>query len=474
MNRKVFFSYSWKDMQVAMRLYDDLTRSHLEVWRDQIDGDPTANFLEEFLAKIDECDDFIILDSKNYRTKSNWCLTEIERCFKNRARRNGPRVIVCLLDKDGDWRITYNNGKQKELFSKINLFKYHTLYYDGKYDNEDVYQRSINEICALFEERFIPWNCLPPNRDILEELSYSSALITDTDRTTILNGFEYITRFIELQRDVSEHFQLWISDCEFFKLHLFFPRWTYCVWLGHDMHQGKYNERCFEEFNKLVTDFPNDPRSFRGLGCISARLKMYDTSILSFNKALRLMECDENLWHKQNYKLEVLVNLGQVYINIRQWANATDCLYKALTLMKSKEIFELRPTLNLIYSLLSTDRFRECKTLLINLIKEHPLESELYFELGNIYSLEEDDKNAINYFEKAYALAPSIQYAFYLLCRKSFLYDISREAEVVLKHTINSLDDYYWKGAICFYLLQDIAKAKQYYNMSDKVYEWYQ
>ena len=68
-------------MQVAMRLYDDLTRSHLEVWRDQIDGDPTANFLEEFLAKIDECDDFIILDSKNYRTKSNWCLTEIERCF---------------------------------------------------------------------------------------------------------------------------------------------------------------------------------------------------------------------------------------------------------------------------------------------------------------------------------------------------------------------------------------------------------
>ena len=461
-------------MEVAMRLYDDLTRSHLEVWRDQIDGDPTADFLEEFLSRIDECDDFLILDSKNYRTKSNWCLIELDRCFKNRSQRKGPRIIVCLLDKDGEWRITYKNDKQKELFSKINMFKYHTLYYDGKYDNKNVYQRSIIEICALFAERFIPWNCLPQNRDILEELSCSNVLITDTDRTTILNGFEYIARFIDLQRDVSKHFQLWILDCEFLNLHLFFPRWTYCIWLGHDMHQGKYDEKCYDEFSKLATDFPNDPRCFRGLGCIAARLKRYDTSIFSFNTALRLMECEENSWHKHNSELEVLANLGQVYINIGQWANATECLFKALELMKSKKIFELRPILNLIYCLISTDRIRECKNLLINLIKEHPLESELYFELGTICSLEEDNQNAINFFEKAYALSPSIKYAFYLLCRKSILFDIGSEAESVLKHTVYSLDDYYWKGAICFYLLQDSENAKHFYNMSDRMYEWYQ
>lgn len=44
-------SYSWKDMTVASRLYDDLTRSQVCVWRDQIDGDPTSNFLNEFLQK---------------------------------------------------------------------------------------------------------------------------------------------------------------------------------------------------------------------------------------------------------------------------------------------------------------------------------------------------------------------------------------------------------------------------------------
>lgn len=461
-------------MEVAMRLYDDLTRSHIEVWRDQADGDPTADFLNEFLAKIDECDDFIILDSKNYRTKSNWCLTEIERCFKNRTLRNGPRIIVCLLDKDGEWRNTYASSKQEELFSKVNMFKYHTLYYDGMYDNEGVYQRSIAEICALFSERFIPWNCLPPNRDILEEISKSNASITDVDRATILNGYEYIARLITLQRDVTRHFEIWISDCDFFKLHLFFPRWSYCIWLGHDMHKGKYNEKCFEEFEKLSKDFPNDPRCFRGLGSIASRLGESDVSISSFKKALNLMEREENLWHKQNSELEVLSNLGQVYINLDKLSNAIDCLCKALYIMKSRGFFDLRSTLNLIYCLMKSKRFSACKNLLINLLKEHPLESELYSELGSLYSLESDNRNAIKCFEYAYFLAPSIQNAFYLLCRKSITCNISREIDAILKKEINSLDENYWKGAICFYLLHDRERAKDFYNDSGCVYEWYQ
>ena len=91
-------------MPVATRLYDDLSRSYINVWRDQIDGDPTEDFLTEFLSKIDNCDDFIVLDSINYRKKSKWCMKEIERCFENRSLRNAPRIIVCLLNKNGDWR----------------------------------------------------------------------------------------------------------------------------------------------------------------------------------------------------------------------------------------------------------------------------------------------------------------------------------------------------------------------------------
>ena len=473
-NRKVFLSYSWKDMEVAMRLYDDLTRSHLKVWRDQVDGDPTADFLEEFLAKIDECDDFIILDSKNYRMKSNWCLTEIERCFENRAIRNGPRIIVCLLDKDGEWRIDYRNEKHEELFSKVNMFKYHRLFYDGKYDNEDVYQQSIAEICALFSERYIPWNNIPSDRDLIEELSFDHIPISDIDRATILNGYNNIVRFITLQRDVSKHFEIWISDCEFFNLHLFFPRWTYCIWLGHNMHHGKFDTKCYEEFSHLAKDFPNDPRSFRGLGCISSRIGKYETAISAFCTALEVMACEENSWHKKHSEYEVLSNLAQVYINIEQFTNAVECLFKALELMKSQDFFELGPILNLVYCLISTKKYVDCKTILKKLIKEHPLESELYFELGNIYSVENDNVHALTNFEQAYSIAPSVHNAFYLLCRKSAVSDIREEAESILKQDSDSSEDNYWKGAICYYLLYDNNRALYYFDKSGGLYEWYQ
>lgn len=461
-------------MEVAMRLYADLTRSHIEVWRDQIDGDPTADFLEEFLGKIDECDDFMILDSKNYRMKSNWCLTEIERCFENRAQRNGPRIIVCLLDEDGEWRYSYTSKKHEELFSKVNMFKYHTLYYKGKYDNENVYHRSIKEICALFSERFVPWNDIPQNRDLVEELVCSNASITDIDRKTILSGYEYIVQLAILERDVDKHFQLWISDCEYYKLHLFFPRWTYCIWLGHDMHYGKYDSKCLLEFEKLAVDFPNDPRCFRGIGCIASKLDKYDIAITAFKKALELMEEKDNLWHKVNSKFEVLSNLGQVYINTNQIDKAIDYLFEAYSIMKVCEIFELRPILNLVYCLISMGRLNECKTLLMEIIREHPLESELYSELGSIYSVENDNDNAIKCYEHAYSLAPSVQNAFYLLCRKSENSNVCSEISTILKKEINCLDDYYWKGAICYYLLNDIKEAKLFYNRSRCIYEWYQ
>ena len=473
MSRKIFFSYSWKDMNVAMRLYEDLTRAHLSVWRDQIDGDPTADFLEEFLTRIDECDDFIILDSKNYRTKSNWCLTEIERCFKNRANRKGPRIIVCLLDKDGEWSNTFKNKKQEEIFSKVNMFKYHTLYYDGKYDNEDIYQKSIESICKLFSKRFIPWNCMPPNRDILEELSVTETQITDIDRITILNGYEYIARFVTLQRDVEKHFQLWISDCNFLKLNLFFPSWTYCVWLGHSMHKGRYDDKCYYEFEKLTESFPNDPRGFRGFGSIAAKLGKNDIAINSFMKALQLMQLDENNWHKQNSELEVFVNLGQIYINLDQIEKATKYLFKAFYIIKSKEILLLQPICNLVYCLIVSERYDDCKKMLRELINKYPLEQELYSELGNLYSFEEDNVNAIACFERAYSLAPSIENAYYLLCRKSIVEDVQMEANKILQQEVNSIDDYYWKGAIAYYLLRDYTWAKFYYNKSGSNYEYY-
>lgn len=448
MKRRAFLSYSWQDSNIAGRFYDDLIRSRIDVWRDQIDGDPTTNFLEEFLSKIDQCDDFIILDSKHYRKRSSWCLTEIERCFNNRKRREGPRIIVCLLDKDGMWRQQFNNEQQRLIFSQINLYKYHPLYYEGTYDNEDIYQKSLSIICSLFGEQFVPWNVMPSDRDLLEELTVTAANLKDEDRISILSSYNSIIRFVELNRDVKAHFDNWISDCNYFKLHLFFPRWTYCVWLGNESHNGKYLEECFNEFEKLSCDFPDDPRCFRGLGCVASKLNMNEYAIKSLTQALELMKLPENKRHEECSKIEVLSNLGQLYINVGQRKPAIEALSKALSLLESVGGFDANIVLNLSYCLNIEKREKECKELLLNLAKRHPLDFEIYVELGKIFSNENDNSNAIKYFQFAYELSPSIENGFFLLCRKSFFCNVKEEAKKLLETPSYSTNDQFWKQKI--------------------------
>lgn len=43
----------------------------------------------------------------------------------------------------------------------------------------------------------------------------------------------------------------------------------------------------------------------------------------------------------------------------------------------------------------------------------------------------------------------------------------------VLSKDAVCLDDNYWKGAICYYLLNDIEESRKYYGMSSLKYEWY-
>lgn len=64
MNPRVFFSYSHRDKQIAQKIYWDLINSGISVWRDQINGEPCANFKEEFLKKVEDCEIFLSLIAK--------------------------------------------------------------------------------------------------------------------------------------------------------------------------------------------------------------------------------------------------------------------------------------------------------------------------------------------------------------------------------------------------------------------------
>lgn len=468
---KVFLSYSWKDMPMAMRLYNDLVHSQVSVWRDQIDGNPIADFKEEFLSKIDECDYFLMLDSINYRQKSNWCCTEVERCLKKRK-----KIIVCLLDPDGPWRTEYRNSTFEKLFSQINMLKYHSLYFED-YDNDKEYYKTVSFICSLLQLEYRAWNQFPTTQDLLDEMSVSP-LTNDADRKMILSEYDVILHLTEENRDnVREHFKLWIDDCEECGASLFFPRWTYAVWLAQERHNGKYDEECLSQFKYLTELYPEEPRAFRGLGCIAAQMHQYEYAYKQLCIAYQLLNKDKHVRQKRFTEFEVLINIGQICMNLSDFNNAYVYLEKAQLLMQEYEQCNISLLLNIDYCMHAMDyplglRIDNLK----NNLEIYPLEAELYSALGLCYTEKGEDELALDLFTKAFELQPNMQTLFYALCRKKFLNRTLSHDEIRIeldKECVNE-EEYYWKGAIWYYIMNDLNCARECYTHCDSdIYEWY-
>ncbi len=454
---KVFMSYSWKDASIATRLYNDLVKSQLKVWRDQIDGDPIDDFKKEFLQKIEECDYFLMLDSVNYRNKSKWCSLEVEKCMEMQVKRNGwPRMIVCLIDEDGDWRWNFKDEKTKALFSKINMLKYQDLCY-RKYDDERKYDRVLNFICDIFDLNYRQWNQQPAIQDFFDELG--KAGIGDDTQNVLVWEYKLILHLINTgcANNIDMHFKLWIEDCDHFNKGLFFPRWTYAVWLGSNMHNGTHDADCLEQFKSLVSRFQSDPRAHRGYASIANRSGDDITAIRELLVAYELIKRPENARHRLICEYDVLCNLGQLCINLQKYEEALRYSEQALILMDQKNIFNKNLVSNILFLYQQFDYPIEKSTLFLeNQLKKHVLESELYKELGLVKAMMGCDIAALECFEKAYMLQPQLETYFYILVRKMILGTMEyskKEIESKMQETIDDVEDDYWRSAICEYIL---------------------
>lgn len=428
MNNKVFLSYSWKDTQIAARLYNDLVRSNVPIWRDQIDGDPTADFQNEFLDRIDECDFFIMLDSSNYRGKSNWCYTEVERCLNNQKDRNAPRIIVCLLQEDGPWRIQYKNEQHKLVFEQINRLKYLKLYYDG-YDDDCTYDSALNAICEILGVRYENGDRIPTYQDLEDEIKNAAKNKYNEQITNIiLDGYRNIFTKIEMHYpNVRQSFLVWMDDCKNAKIPLFFPRWTYAVWL---VNQDKPNlEEARQYFLELTKLFPEDPRGFRGYGNVMAAIgndfseigdeeeasSCYNTSLQYLQKAESLLYEPYNQHQKEICLFGVLTNIGKSLLNLGDYSEALRYNRKALDVMKTQNLFreELVDDIFFIMKKMGYD------TLFIidwlkQLLLKYKLEAILYQLLGLCYLEIGDQTRALAELSKAYELCPSEENRQYL------------------------------------------------------------
>lgn len=448
--KKIFISYSWKDEAVTLRLYRDLRHQNISIWLDRIDGEPTGDFKQEFLRLIDDCDYFIVIDSENYRHKSHWCEIELQACFSRIDDGQQVSMIVCLADKDEDWRNpdAIVDSKKRALFERLNKQKYIRLSHPGIYDNDRAYETAVESICRILGRDSFSWDTFPEEEDLIDELDMAikgKTGIEDDERESLKCLMKSIVLRRRQHLDVRPHFQLLISDCQSHGLNVFVPRWAYGIWLADNHHAGRFDKECLDCMLTLTKDFPGEPRAFRGLGGIAARLNQQNLAADSFRKALDLTDTNSG-----NIQYEILCNLGQVYMNLKQYSEAKGAMSKALELIGEEDFNEFL-FINYFECLIHLNLKSEAGDFIKKAAQKYKTVSGIQRSCGYYFLYCDQPSIAIAYLKQAYLLNPSMENTYGYLCGLLRYGDI-QEYHRIFSEAINapelSDDDTFWKEQI--------------------------
>ena len=418
MEQKVFFSYAWRDMGIAQRIYFDLKRSGVNVWRDRVDSPPTGNFREQYLKVIDNCSHFIMLDTVNYRKYSNWCKDEIDRFFAEKEKDPSKELVICLVPPKGE----KPNGKwrKEELVPNQDLYKYINfgITSDGNamtwqfrlkkwifnlfklsvsppdvciYDNEKNYVKKIVELCAVFGVKYIPWLEQDCEQDLLDELK-ENANLSEKDREIITSDFENL-RYLWSKNNPTTEIRIrnFIMNCESLSYTGFTP---HMLLLDYLSAQKRFKD-CEEILNQLKKRFPDEPRIIRWLGTVCLHLNKYDEALLHYNKSIEMSNKPKHKKQK-TYLNSIMLNICAIYRKQGNYESALSILSelndKQNELSKNEYIkyIEYQTSCNT-----RLNNFENNFDLLNDALQKYPESSKLYELLGNYY-LRKNDNNKAN------------------------------------------------------------------------------
>lgn len=447
--QKVFISYSWKDEVIALRLYRELQHMNISVWLDRIDGEKTGDFQKEFLFLINQCDYFIVIDSNNYRHKSQWCEIELKACFDRIDLNHKVKIIVCLVEKIGDWRSidTIFGSEKKYLFERLNTLKYINFVKDGHYDNERIYYNGIEAIYRILGKESYSWDIFPEEMDLVDEMDYAIRLrsdICDNDRESL----KYLLRSAILrrnqQRDIYQYLELIINTCQELKLKIFLPKWLAAIWFADKNNKYHSDKKCIEYLKELEAEFPEDMRIYRGLGAMYARLNNQKKALSYFQKALALVE--EN----KTVRYELYCNVGQIYMNMRRYSDAKNAMEYALSLLDSSD-FNVNLISNYYECLLFLGHAAEAGIFMKKMVDNNPTVAEFQKLYGYYCLYKKEVGFAMPYFEKAYSMFPSPENAYLLLCCLLKCGNIELYKQILFKeinNDSNTKEDEFWINKI--------------------------
>ncbi|MBL7798617.1 MAG: tetratricopeptide repeat protein [Saprospiraceae bacterium] len=296
-----------------MRIYDDLTRSGLLVWRYEKDSKKGINYQDEYLAALRAADYFCLLDSPHARA-SREVQKEIREGWKKFSRTGC--FLVCLVAKSGEWR-------KGAAFTKITYFDLAPRDAGDTFDQHGAYEKAIGEMVQKMGRRFVSWAFQPWVGDLEAEFFHTvPAQLSVQAKEILLADFKsanFHWQNGELEKAES---RLSLLANEHANLRLISPG----LLLAAVYFDGSKIESARETYDALTKNFPYDPRTWFGLGLAAFHCRDFDSAAKSFNRALNEIDRNpDNIFH-QEAKPNVLINLATTFLQSGRFHEAEKCL----------------------------------------------------------------------------------------------------------------------------------------------------
>jgi tetratricopeptide (TPR) repeat protein len=461
----IFFSYSWQDRAIAMRIYYDLVAAGVYVWRDQVDMELAINFEKELYKVIEGCEYFIFLDTENSRN-SKWCPQEINH-YLSLSYNSHKKIIVCL---GGDKDIVH---KKKELFDGHNSILYFDFFINDTYDNNGKYNLAINDLCLFLNSHYVAWNKIPQEKDFIDELASQQIKLDDINKS-LIKDFENIRlRSLQGYANVEERLKILVDDCEKMGVDSIFPYLSLGV-----TQAGKGNfKSALLTFNKVVDRFPVDPRGWRGYGSCNFFSDNFHEALTAFLTAHTLTVSSNNERHKF-YINEIKENIAQTFTALGQDKQALSVYKEIFTDLEKANRLTPRVYLNLCEYLEKAEEENKIEEKLIKGIEQFYGDADLYARLGKFYFENGSLTEAIVNFEIAHKYSPNDLHIFaqlFLLYSKFPFYKENKLNFLRAKienYDTKTLEDNYLMGLV-YYIDEDIEKAHHHFNLSNRYADFY-
>lgn len=276
----VFLSYASERGGVAERVYNDLRRLRIEVWRYERDGEIGVDFEDEISRIIERSSWFLLIDSSEARA-SDHVREECRQALGLTHRPVAPlRFLVALGEPVGSWR-------EQELFQRQNTLRFVDL---------TSYDAGIRKLCIELGATYVPEFAMPHDTDFVEEL-YAAAL-QPVERDELIAQYRKFRRRYDASRlrDAEDSLRSLLLDCEELDLVVVAPRLALAVLYGDLLR----DDEAIEAFRIATHVAPNDPRGWAGLGSALAMQRRYAEALDAFRSSIKAIDGSKVPAHLQN------------------------------------------------------------------------------------------------------------------------------------------------------------------------------